>query len=84
MSTKGSSMFFSYAGPLNYAELALRSRIERAKQLGATGDRGASAIEWVIITAITIVIVGAVGTLIFNKLNAKANNLNLDVGPQGP
>lgn len=74
-------MYFTYAGPLNYAELALRRRLQRAAELRADGERGASAIEWVMIAAITIAIVVVVGTLIYNKLKTKAGTLNLDQGP---
>ena len=40
---------------------------------GRVRDRGASAVEWVIITGIAVVIVIGVGTIINNALTTKAN-----------
>ena len=37
-------------------------------------DRGASAVEWVVITAIVVAIVTGVGVLISNAVKAKAKN----------
>ena len=70
-------MFFANAGPLNQLELALRLRIHRARTLAGRGDRGASAVEWVIITSVLIIIVGVVGTIIYNKVQTAANGLNV-------
>ncbi|WP_194891708.1 hypothetical protein [Catenulispora pinisilvae] len=38
------------------------------------GDRGASAVEWVVITAIVVAIVTGVGVLIANAVKAKASS----------
>jgi hypothetical protein len=76
-------MYFTTAGPLNYAEADVRLRMERAVELNRDGERGASAIEWVIISAILILIAGAVGKVLYEKINTKATNLDLNpsVGP---
>jgi Flp pilus assembly pilin Flp len=71
-------MYVTTPGPLNYAEANVRLRMAKASRMAQDGERGASAIEWVIITAILIVIVGAVGIIITNKLKDKATSLNLD------
>lgn len=60
--------------PAGYLELVLRDRIRRT----ARHDRGASAIEWVVITALLVGIALAVATVLRFKILAKANSLNLD------
>jgi hypothetical protein len=71
---------FDPATPTGYAELILRSRIDRARALSAGGDVGASVVEWVIITALLVGMAAAVGTIILNKVKAKADTINLDSG----
>ena len=61
-------------------ELAiLRSYLQvgrlRAKRPGA--DRGEMAMGWVLVAAITITIVIAVGTILLTKVRTKANSLDL-------
>lgn len=70
-------MFWS-SGPVFYLQLMLRDRLDRAR---TAPDRGASAIEWVIISAILVVIAGAIGTIIYNKVTDKAKSINLNTGP---
>lgn len=70
-------MYFTTPGPLNYAETHVRRRMAKACGLAQDGERGASAIEWVIISAILIVIVGIVGGILITKLTAKATSLDL-------
>ena len=43
------------------------------------GDRelGASAVEWVVITALLVTMVLAVGVTLYNKITAKATDLDL-------
>lgn len=79
-------MFFTSAGPLNYAEAQVRDRARRAGALREEGELGASAIEWVIISAVLILIVGTVGGIIWSKIQDKANSLELKTpsGPGGP
>jgi Flp pilus assembly pilin Flp len=71
-------MYVTTPGPLNYAEAHVRLRMATASRMAQDGERGASAIEWVIISAILIVIVGAVGTIILGKLTKKAGSLELN------
>lgn len=73
-------MFWSN-GPLLYLELMLRDHLGRARN---APDRGASAIEWVIISAILVVIAGAVGGVLYAKINDKARGINLDTPVGGP
>ena len=47
-----------------------------AGRLAARGERGATAVEWVVITALLIVIAVTVGGIILTKLQNKANSLN--------
>jgi Flp pilus assembly pilin Flp len=71
-------MHFTTPGRLNYAETQVHLRMAKATVLAQDGERGASAIEWVIISALLIGIVAAVGTIILGKLTAKADSLNLN------
>lgn len=76
-------MYFTTAGPLNYAEAGVRLRVAKASGLAQGGERGASAIEWVIISAVLILIAGVVGGILYAKISDKANSLDLNpnVGP---
>jgi len=47
----------------------------RAKRAGA--DRGEMAMGWVLVAAITITIVLAVGGILLSKMQTKANSLDL-------
>lgn len=76
-------MYFTTPGPLNYAEADVRQRMAKAGGLAQVGERGASAIEWVVISAVLILIAGVVGGIIYTKISEKATGLNLNpnVGP---
>ncbi|WP_049569203.1 hypothetical protein [Streptomyces sp. SBT349] len=52
----------------------LRARVERARAAGP--DRGASAIEWVIIAAIVVGVVAGVAAVIMNALNDRAGDVS--------
>jgi Flp pilus assembly pilin Flp len=52
--------------------ILLAARLDRARR----NEAGASAVEWVVITALLITIAVAVGAIILNKLKGAANNLN--------
>ncbi len=43
-------------------------------------DRGASVVEWVVISALLVGIAAAVGTILLQKLKTKADSINLDTG----
>lgn len=73
-------MYFTTPGPAHYAEAHVRLRMEKAFDLAEAGERGASAIEWVIISAVLILIAGVVGGILYNKITAKATSLDLDSG----
>jgi hypothetical protein len=70
-------MYFTTPGPLNYSETQVRRQVAKAQGLARDGDRGASAIEWVIISALLIGIVAVVGGIILDKLTTKADSLDL-------
>ncbi|MFN0284866.1 MAG: hypothetical protein ACKVZ6_23175 [Kineosporiaceae bacterium] len=65
---------------LGYALLLLRSHVDRARD---ADDRGASAIEWVVITAMLVVIAGAVFAVLYNLIVNKANDIDLET-PAAP
>jgi len=56
--------------------LAVREHLV-AKVRSKDSDRGDIPMGWVLVVAITITIVVSVGTIIYNKLNSKANSLDL-------
>jgi hypothetical protein len=71
---------FSPATPAGYAELLIRGRIDRARarSLDTVRDRGASVVEWVIISALLVGIAVAVGGVLLTKLRTKADSINLN------
>jgi hypothetical protein len=72
--------------PAGYAELMVRGRIDRARMLAESDsplDRGASVVEWVIISALVVGIAVAVGAILLNRLRDKANSINFDTGGGG-
>lgn len=70
------------ATPTGYAELLIRSRIDRAlaRSGDSARDRGASVVEWVIISALLVAIAVAVGAVLLEKLTTKAESIDLDAG----
>lgn len=71
---------FHPSTPVGYAELLVRSRIDRARDriVESPRDLGASVVEWVVITAMLVTIAVIVGGIILNAVRAKANTINLD------
>jgi hypothetical protein len=67
--------------PMGFIALVLMARVDRLRR----GDlsRGASAIEWVIISAVLGALAIAVGWIIYNKVNDKANQINITNTPGG-
>ncbi|NUR10013.1 MAG: hypothetical protein HOQ22_18130 [Nocardioidaceae bacterium] len=61
---------------LTFLRIVLAGRTAHARNAAARGERGASAVEWVVITALLIGIAVAVGAIVLNKLTTKANSLN--------
>ena len=58
---------------VNVMRILLDGRVAGAR---ARSERGASAVEWVVITALLIGIAVAVGAIILQKLKDKATSLN--------
>lgn len=56
---------------LDYLRTSLVSHYAKARQHSEDGERGASAVEWVVITAIVVIIIVAVGGILYNVLKAK-------------
>jgi Flp pilus assembly pilin Flp len=65
--------------PFGYAELLVRNRIHRvrARVIRGPRDLGASAVEWVIISALVIGVCVAVSAALKTKLTTQVNNLNV-------
>jgi len=74
----------SPTGPLGLAVMFLRVRVDRARAADRRGDLGASAIEWVVITAMLVLIAGGVFTILWNKIQATANGINTTPAAPGP
>jgi hypothetical protein len=64
--------------PAGWLLLSVRNRIDRARQ---TPDRGASAIEWVIITAVLVGLAAAIGLIIYNLVKDKADTIEIPDDP---
>lgn len=64
--------------PLNqtfvFLRVVLAGKVEHARR----SERGASAVEWVLITALLVGIAIVVGGIILNTLQEKANEIQLD------
>jgi Flp pilus assembly pilin Flp len=65
-----------------YARTYVEARIDRLRQ-DPDKSRGASAIEWAIITGILALIAISVGWIIFRRVKSAANKINVDNGPGG-
>jgi Flp pilus assembly protein TadG len=63
--------------PTNQTVLLLRVLLAGRIQRTRRSERGASAVEWVLISALLIGVAIAVGAIIMAKLTGKANDLNL-------
>ena len=71
---------FSPATPLGFLELILRDRFVRAR---TADSRGASAVEWVVISAIVVGIVIVVGGLLLTALRDKTGRINEQISDAG-
>jgi Flp pilus assembly pilin Flp len=63
-----------------YVRSCVEMRIHRLRQ-ETDRSRGASAIEWAIITGILALIAITVGWVIYRRVTAAANKINVDNGP---
>lgn len=61
---------------LTVLKLLLEGRVAAAQRKARRNEIGASAVEWVVITALLIGIAVVVGGIILTKLQAKANSLS--------
>ena len=67
------------ASPLGVLQLELLRRWDRIRD----NERGASAIEWVIISATLAALAIAVGLIIYNLVQDKANTIDINNTPGG-
>lgn len=67
--------------PLGWLLLSLQVHTQRARQ---APDRGASAIEFVIITAVLVALAAAVGVVIYNLVTDEADSIDIPDAPGGP
>ncbi|WP_198664335.1 hypothetical protein [Jiangella endophytica] len=70
----------SPSAPLGWLLLSLRARTDRARR---APERGASAIEFVIITAILVALAAAVGVVIYNLVTSEAESIDIPDAPGG-
>jgi len=66
--------------PLGWLMLTLTAHVERARR---APDRGASAIEFVIITAVLVALAAAVGVVIYNLVKSEADSIDIPDAPGG-
>jgi hypothetical protein len=73
---------FDPTSAVGFGEMLIRGRIDaaRSRVIHGARDRGASVVEWVVISALLVGIAAAVGTILLGKLKTKANSINLDTG----
>jgi len=66
----------------DYLQVLLRARIASARAAAEGEDRqlGASAVEWVVITMITLVIIGVAGTAIYDAISTKSGQVSACIG----
>lgn len=57
---------------LTFFRALLQTRIAHARR----SEAGASAVEWVIITAVLVAIVGTVAAIITERITSKAESIN--------
>ena len=69
---------FGSDAALQYAWVSLRARIARVRS--GELDRGASAVEWVVISMIVVTIVAVVGFVLSTALKNKANTVSTCIG----
>jgi Flp pilus assembly protein TadG len=58
---------------VQYLWIVVRSHLARARD----DERGVSAVEWVIITGVLILLAVGIGAIITNKITNKANGISL-------
>lgn len=66
--------------PQGFLVMELRRRLALAR---SSQDRGASAIEWVIITGVLVALAAAVGLIIYNLVKDRADSINIPDAPGG-
>ena len=69
-----------FGGPLDVLWRQVRVRVDRAR---TAPDLGASAIEWVIITGVLVVLAAAVGLIIYNLVRNRAEAIVIPDAPGG-
>jgi putative copper export protein len=72
--------YFAPSTPQGLLLLLLQVRVERAQR---SSQRGASAMEFVIITAVLVALAAAVGLIIYNLVTEKADEINIPDTPGG-
>ncbi|MGH8776898.1 MAG: hypothetical protein ACRDWI_17675 [Jiangellaceae bacterium] len=72
-------MNLSPTSPVGWLLLDLRRRLELQRRDDA--ERGASAIEWVIITGVLVALAAAVGVIIFNLIRGEAQSIQIPDPP---
>lgn len=59
---------------VQFLKIFLMARVARAQR----SERGASAVEWVIITVVLLTLAGVVGAIITNAVKGKAEQIKID------
>jgi hypothetical protein len=78
---RSTAMHLSPSTPSGWLFLQLRARLDRVRN---EPDRGASAVEWVIITAVLVAIAAALGVIIYNFVINQGESLQPPPVPGRP
>lgn len=70
-----------FAPAVNYLRVMLSARLAEAKS--EDRERGASVVEWVVITTIVVVLAVTIGIIITDALNQKANTIKNCINDAG-
>lgn len=64
--------------PLGFLMLMLNTRVDHARD----DERGASAVEWIVIAAIVVGICGVIAAILTTALTGKANEVSGEIAGQ--
>ncbi len=73
--------FSPLAPAVDYLRTMLSARLAEARS--EDRERGASVVEWVVITTIVVVLAVTIGVIITNALNQKANDIQNCINTAG-
>jgi Flp pilus assembly pilin Flp len=73
----------AYSMTWDYLRASLVSHYAKARSRAEDGERGASAVEWVVITAVVVIIIAFVATMLFDVLKSKTEQACTGINTAG-